>query len=139
MKYLILALLAATFSAFVATAEAGITIKCKPQASGDPLKGLNVSKGGGPNPKGGQLCANGGGDERDKLKGSTESVAPIRSTKSNASERSTTINSTKSNPFRFEEGGKNDGKSAPVGNSQQKYGIAVDDPGVPNDKPAPKK
>jgi hypothetical protein len=77
--------------------------------------------------------------ERIKQGGQTENVAPIRSTKSNASERSTTINSTKSNTFRFEEGGKNDGKSAPVGNSQQKYGIAVDDPGVPNDKPAPKK
>src|SRR5450755_476946 len=77
MKYLILALLAATFS-LASTAEAGTTIHC----NGDPMKDLNLHKSGGGG-KGGPLCADGGSErvknsghatERDKLKGSTKSV-----------------------------------------------------------------
>jgi hypothetical protein len=107
MKYLILALLAATFS-LASTAEAGVTIHC----NGDPTKDLNLHKSGSGG-KGGPLCADGGSEriknsghatekpgveggkndgaaERDKLKGST---------KSNTSDRSTTVNGTKSNSY----------------------------------------
>ena len=56
MKHLMLALLVA----FSMTATAGTTIKCKPglNASGDPLKGLNVDKGH--KGTGGALCDDGG-------------------------------------------------------------------------------
>lgn len=128
MKYLILALLAATFSAFVATAEAGTTIKC---GSGDPMKNLNLHKSGSGG-KGGPLCADGGSErvlsqqgrvEDDGIKnsGHASERTTIKSTKSNASFRNGNIIEYKDDEAGFNErdklkgstksveGGKNDG------------------------------
>src|ERR1019366_7382398 len=101
MKYLILALLAGTFSEFVATAEAGKTTHC----NGDPMKDLNLHKSGSGG-KGGTPCVDSGPSERVLSQQGRVEDESIKNS-GHASER-TTVNNSKSNSYRLE-GGKNDG------------------------------